>query len=167
MHACGRLGRVLPGAVGCDAFAVPKRLTIRVSQKPMFGFMLIFLALFALMAAPAAGRVVFAVALGILIIGVFAVMMLLNRVMVVVIADADGLQVRNFIWSQRLRWSEVEDVRLTEERNAARLFVLRHGAAPMVPLNATIRLWPSARDDDRLDEQLGQLRDWVRYGQSQ
>jgi hypothetical protein len=70
--------------------------------------------------------------------------------------------VRNYFETRRWTWSDVEDFRLAIEltRTAVHV-VLRHGGE-LFPLDATRRLWPSQRDDAKLQRRVADLQAWTK-----
>jgi hypothetical protein len=85
----------------------------------------------------------------------------LSWLRVVVVADPQGMLVRNFLETRRYAWGEVEEVRTSSELVYSMLHVVLRHNGELFPLHATRRLWPSQRDDAKLDRQAADLRAWI------
>jgi predicted lysophospholipase L1 biosynthesis ABC-type transport system permease subunit len=77
---------------------------------------------------------------------------------VAVVADGEGLVVRNLRGSWRLAWSDVEDFRAADEGGELGLYVLLTAGDRMLPLDATRLRWGSHRDPAEIERLLRGLR---------
>lgn len=83
----------------------------------------------------------------------------LQSLWLVVVADEHGLLIRNVTETRLVGWDEVEGFRLHLDDGAGtvKIYALL-GGDEIVPLDASMRVWPRHRGRAKLQWQLGQLR---------